>query len=305
MRSYQESVLKHFGYTPKRGCGTASICPALSLTDLFDTKGGPGTSAEIRRLLAAVPPYFSRAAITADHKRANLAFGIRLMPLDRQQEVIQEMRRRLDPPKGVTAELAGLPVLAAEANDKLASPWRRLGLLVLGLLAVGLALWVVFRSVQRAVVPLVPIALATGWAGLVVAPIELNPMSATLGALVIAIATEFSVLLAERFRQERAAGLSIERALARAYASTGVAVVASGLTAIAGFAVLAVSEIAMVRNFGLVTVLDLAVALGGVLLVLPAVLVLDERGELLTLPRRAARQVADRLPRRRRDASVA
>ena len=52
---------------------------------------------------------------------------------------------------------------------------------------------------------------------------------------------------------------------------------ASGVTAIAGFAVLIASDIAMLRDFGLVTVIDLAVSLLGVLAVLPAVLVLAER----------------------------
>ena len=49
--------------------------------------------------------------------------------------------------------------------------------------------------------------MATGWSGLVVAAlgISLNPMSATLGALVIAIATEFSVILSARYA-DRARG---------------------------------------------------------------------------------------------------
>ncbi len=68
--------------------------------------------------------------------------------------------------------------------------------------------------------------------------IPLNPMSVTLGALVIAISTEFSVLLSERHRQERLAGHSTVQALRRAYRYTGAAVAASGVTAIAGFGVL-------------------------------------------------------------------
>jgi predicted RND superfamily exporter protein len=103
-------------------------------------------------------------------------------------------------------------------------------------------------------------------------------MSATLGALVIAIATEFSVLLAGRYEEERRGGLSVGDALRGAYARTGTAVAASGLTAIAGFAVLAASDIPMVRDFGLVTVLDLAVALASVLFVLPGALVWAESG---------------------------
>ena len=51
---------------------------------------------------------------------------------------------------------------------------------------------------------------------------------------------------------------------------------ASGVTAIAGFAVLIASDIAMLRDFGFVTVIDLAVALLGVMVVLPAALAWSE-----------------------------
>ena len=96
-------------------------------------------------------------------------------------------------------------MLAAEANAALSSSARRLLTLLAGLVAVGLVLLVVFRRPRRVVVPLIPIALATGWSALILflIGIPLNPMSATLGTLVIAISTEFSVLLSERFRQER------------------------------------------------------------------------------------------------------
>ena len=137
----------------------------------------------------------------------------------------------------------------------------------------------VYRRADRALVPLVPIALATGWSALVLFAlrIPLNPMSATLGALVIAISTEFAVLLAARFREERAAGCDPGEALRRTYGSTGAAVAASGVTAIAGFAVLAASEVRMLQEFGIVCVVDLSLSLLGVLAVLPAVLVLAER----------------------------
>jgi uncharacterized protein len=125
----------------------------------------------------------------------------------------------------------------------------------------------------------VPIALASGWSALVLFALRvpLNPMSATLGALVIAISTEFSVLLTARYREERAAGLEPTEALRRTYRSTGAAVIASGITAIAGFAVLALSDVQMLSDFGRVTVVDLTVSLLGVLAVLPAVLMLAER----------------------------
>ena len=286
MSSYQAGLVKKFGYSATRGCGKAELCPAFSLPDLFRA-GSATSSASIKALLDAVPPYFSQGVITPDRKVATLAFGIRLMPLDRQQRVIDAMRSALHPPAGISAQLAGLPVLAAEANDKVSSPWRRYLMLILGLVAVAVVLLVALRSRTRAFVPLIPIALATGWSALVLFAmrIPLNPMSVTLGALVIAISTEFSVLLSERYRQERMAGHETTEALQRTYRSTGAAVLASGATAIAGFAVLIVSDVRMLRQFGEVTVVDLTVALLGVMVVLPAVLVLAERraaGEPLT-----------------------
>jgi hydrophobe/amphiphile efflux-3 (HAE3) family protein len=281
MRSFQERVLADARYSPENGCGKAALCPALSMPDLFPGRAA-SDRARIEGLLDSVPPYFSQAVITADRHTANLAFGIRLMPLDEQHEAIERMRDALDalaPPAGVTARVAGLPVLAAEANAALASPWRRLGTLLAGLLAVGLVLLAVHRRAARAWVPLVPIALATGWSALVLFAlrIPLNPMSATLGALVIALSTEFAVLLDGRFREERRAGRGVRAALRRTYRSTGAAVLASGATAIAGFAVLAFSDVRMLQEFGIVTVVDLSVSLLGVLAVLPAVLVLGER----------------------------
>ncbi len=287
MRDYQAGVLERHGYSAERGCGRAELCPALSLPDLFRSSQSASDRERIRALLDAVPPYFSRAVITADRKTANLAFGIRLASLERQQEIIDDLRDRLDPPEGVTARLAGLPVLAAEANATLSDPLRRAGTLLVGLLAVLLVLLLARRrsagswraAWDRAWVPVVPIAMATGWSALVLwlLGVPLNPLSATLGALVLAISTEFAVLLSARFEAERTAGHAPAEAIHRTYRSTGAAVLASGATAIAGFAVLALSDVRMLRDFGVVTVVDLTVSLLGVLAVLPAVLVLAER----------------------------
>ncbi len=285
MSSYESAMLKRFGYAADRGCGKAKLCPAFSLPDLFRHEGSKTklTSAEVNGLLDAIPPYFSQAVIAPGRRLASLAFGIRLMSLGEQQRVIETMRAGLHPPRGVSAQLVGLSVLAAQANAEVASPWRRLQTLLVGLAAVALVLLIAFAGdVRRTLTPLAPIVLASGWSALILflVRVPLNPMSLTLGALVIAITTEFSVLLAERHRQERLAGHDVVRALRRTYSHTGAAVAASGVTAIAGFGVLALSDIAMLRDFGLVTVIDLSVSLLGVLVVLPAALMLAERSRV-------------------------
>jgi hypothetical protein len=282
MTGFQSGVLEAHGYEVGATCAQDNdppeLCPALSLPDLFRS-GTPQTEQSVRALLDAVPPYFSQAVISSDRTTATLAFGIRLMPLDRQKDVIDDIESRLDPPAGVEASVVGLPVLAADANDALADPLWRLFILVAGLLLVFTVLRIVRRSTREAAIPLIPIALAMGWSALVLflLRIPLNPMSAVMGALVIAISTEFSVLLSARYREERAGGAEPEEAIEATYASTGAAVLASGVTAIMGFAALVASDIRMLRDFGVVTVVDLTVSLLGVMVVLPAALVWAER----------------------------
>ncbi len=304
MLAYENQLQRHYGYLETQGCATSTLCPALSLPDLFSAgvgAGSPPNQSQITALLASVPQYFSQAVITPDHHNATLAFGIRLMPLERQQAVIDYMSSQLHPPPGVSASLTGLPVLAAQANSALSSSSRRLLTLLAALLAVAVVLLAVFRDRRRALVPLVPIALATGWSALILFAIgiPLNPMSATLGTLVIAISTEFSVLLGERFRQERAAGSDLAQALHRTLRSTGAAALASGITAIAGFGVLVFSPLTMLRDFGLVTLVDLSVSLAGVLLVLPAVLAVAEREEWRRTLGELPARVSALLPRAR------
>ncbi len=285
MRSYERRMSARFGSGSGAAgspCSHATLCPALSLPSLLQTTGGS---------LSEVPGYFQRAVLTPNHRYALLAFGIRLMPLSRQRRVVEQMRAALDPPSQVTAQLTGLPVLAADAEGSLSSSGDRLLMIVLSLALVGLALTAALRQTRRVLVPLIPIALATGWSALLVylLRIPLNPMSATLGTLVIAITTEFSVLLSERVCRQRGIGMTLGRAIDDAYRTTGIAVLTSALTAIAGFGVLVVSNITMLRDFGLLALIDLSVSLLGVMLVLPATLGLIEHSPARRRRRRAHR----------------
>jgi uncharacterized protein len=295
MHDFEQRVLQRHGFGGQYPSCTADqteICPETSLPD-FLYAGGQTTPTrqQIKADLRLLPPYVAQALVTTDPatgKPGNtgvITFGIKVMPFDQQKALIDDIRAQVnppgaanDPPPGVSAQILGLPVLAADANSALSG--SRYLVTIAGLLAVALVLIAAYRSASRALVPLIPIALATGWSSLVlwIAGVPLNPMSATLGALVIAIATEFSVLLSARYHEERGRGGTMGEALRRAYARTGAAVLASGITAIAGFAVLVFTDIRMLRDFGLVTVFDLGVALIGVLLVLPAALVWSEGG---------------------------
>ena len=288
MADFKQRVLENNGFSGSQpSCLEADVCPGPALSDFLTSGGGEEklTRADVRATLGELPAYDLEQVAPVDPatglpgSTALLSFGIRAQSLEDQQELIDRVRSEIGepgsaegPPPGVEVRLAGLPVIAAAAASDLSS--SRYWLTLAGLAAVALVLLVAYRSPRRALVPLVPVVLATGWSGLVLwlTQIPLNPMSAALGALTIAIATEFSVILSARFDEERGGGLGVGEALHAAYARTGPAVLASAITVTAGFAVLIVSDVPMLRDFGFVTVVDLAVALLGVMVALPAVL---------------------------------
>jgi hydrophobe/amphiphile efflux-3 (HAE3) family protein len=289
MADFKQRVLRENGFTdPRPSCLKAEICPGPALSDFLISGEGEEqlTQQDVRATLRELPPYSLEQLAPVDPKTglpghlALLSFGIRAQSLEDQQALIDRVRSEVGepgapggPPAGVEVRFAGLPVIAAAAASDLSS--SRYWLTLAGLVAVALVLLLAYRSFKRALVPLIPVLLATGWSSLVLwlSQIPLNPMSAALGALTIAIATEFSVILAARFREERGDGLGVPEAIRAAYARTGPAVLASAVTVIAGFAVLIASNVPMLRDFGFVTVIDLAVALLGVLIALPAALV--------------------------------
>ncbi len=289
MGGFKQRVLRENGFAgPRPSCLKAEICPGPALSDfLVANDATPKLSQkDVRATLRELSPYSLAQIAPVDPKTglpgeiALLSFGIRAQALEDQQRLIERVEAEVGeagqpggPPAGVRVRFAGLPVIAAAAADDLSG--SRYLLTLAGLVAVALVLLAVYRSLGRALVPLVPVVLATGWSGLTLwlTQVSLNPMSAALGALTIAIATEFSVILSARFRQEREGGLDVRAAIRAAYRRTGPAVLASAATVIAGFAVLIASDVGMLREFGLVTVVDLGVALLGVMVALPAALV--------------------------------
>jgi uncharacterized protein len=293
MADFKQRVLRENGFSGARpSCLKAELCPGPALSDFLVSGEGNESlgQADLRATLRELPAYDLEQVAPVDPRTglpghlALLSFGIRAQSLEAQQALIQRVRSEVGepgvpggPPPGVRVQFAGLPVIAATAASDLSR--TRYWLTLAGLGAVALVLLVAYRSPRRALIPLAPVLLASGWSALVLwlTRLPLNPMSAALGALTIAITTEFSVILAARFREERGVGAGVPGSLRATYAHTGRAVLASAATVTAGFAVLIASDISMLRDFGLVTVVDLTVALLGVMLALPAVLVWAEK----------------------------
>jgi len=82
--------------------------------------------------------------------------------------------------------------------------------------------------------------------------IKYTPLTATLGALILGIGTEFTIPLMMRYYEERGKGKSPTEAMTTAITRIGRAIIASGFTVIGGFAALLIArDFPILDDFGL------------------------------------------------------
>ena len=103
--------------------------------------------------------------------------------------------------------------------------------------------------------------------------VEYSPLTSISGPLIIAMGTEFNILLMSRYFEERALGAAPREAMATASLRIGRAIASSGMTVMGGFAVLAFSQFPLLTNFGTVTALNIGLSLLSTLILLPPLLV--------------------------------
>jgi predicted RND superfamily exporter protein len=96
---------------------------------------------------------------------------------------------------------------------------------------------------------------------------------------VVAACTEFTSLILLRFVEERRRGLAPRPAVDVTASRTGRAFIVSALAAVSGVAVIATSSLPLLRDFGAVVGLNVAVALLSALVVLPPMLVWADSGK--------------------------
>ncbi|GAC1653807.1 MAG: hypothetical protein NVS9B1_03800 [Candidatus Dormibacteraceae bacterium] len=224
------------------------------------------------RILERMPRYFTGAVLNTDRGVSRSVFALtRLTSVEEDGRIVARLRALAPPPPGYRAFPAGLSVIAAQALTQL-----RRDLLPLNGLALGLVLAVLvvgFQRVRPALVAVLPTAVAAGWATglLFLLHLASSPITVLLAGVVVAFATEFSVLWLARYGVARKAGRMPDEASDEASARVGPAIVASATALTAGFLVLALAPVPMVRDFGLWSGADLALATLAVLVLLPPV----------------------------------
>ena len=236
------------------------------------------TGAEVEEAFAVAPVDIQRSTANEPGGALNLIFRTGAGDLEDRAVVVREITTTVEPPPGVEATPSGLAVVGVGLLDNLEE--NRILLTYLAILFVFLFLAVRLRSVVRALLSMVPVLIAVGAASLVAYALDLklSPLTAVGGPLVVAVCTEFTSLILLRFVEERRRGMAPKAAVDVTAGRTGRAFIVSAMTATAGVGVIATSSLPLLRDFGIIVAMNVAVALLSALVFLPPMLVwADER----------------------------
>lgn len=228
--------------------------PVATPHRLLGWLGPDATAEQVDAAVRLLPPYLLGTSVRPDRQEAAATFGLRLADLADQSTLIDAVRDALpDPPEGMEATVAGLPVVAARGYELVAG--QRVLPNLIGIVVFGLVLLAVLGDPRSALRAMVAAAMAFGW-GIVLlraTGTALTPLTITLGTLTAAVGGEFAVIHANLHNRRGAS-----RAIAAAVVTSSV-----------GFLALALSEVAVLRNFGLVLAASVVLAAPAAWLVIP------------------------------------
>jgi hypothetical protein len=257
----------------------SEVVGSSSIATVISSEYGsiPSTQSTIDTILDSTLPTITNSYITDSRKLAvlnlNLKDDLETMHAAKVIESVENDLLWHSPPTGVSVTVTGQTSLMTSIIGALTT--GRTQMSYLGLAVIFLGMLFIYRSPMKAVVAVVPILMVTGWLGgvMYLLDMEYNPLTATLGSLVIGIGAEFTILMMERYYEERGRGYEPFDAMDRAASMVGQAIIASGSTVIFGFSALIASPFPLIQGFGIVTVISVAFSLLSTLIVLPPIMV--------------------------------
>ena len=144
---------------------------------------------------------------------------------------------------------------------------------LLSILLAGIVLIFIYKNIGIGFLATLPTILATVWimATMALLGITLNVLTVMVTALTIGLGIDYAIHILERYREE-IAHTSEKQAIETTILRTGSALFVSGLTTVSGFAVLFLSPMPLVRNFGIITAATIVYSLIIAIFVLPSII---------------------------------
>ncbi len=243
----------------------------------------PETAGQVDAIMQSMPEsarnryIYGRTTTLLDLGIGDAVSGLGLPRIERLIRLVEGDIRWTQPPPGVTVTITGDSVVMTTVIGALTTGRRLMTFVGLVLITGGLLL--LYRDWVKAIIPVLTMTLVIGWSGgvMYVLGMDYTPMTATLGALILGVGSEYAVMMMERYFEERENGLVPIDAIRESTGKIGVAILASGCTTLGGFSALIASPFSMNRNFGVLTVIDVLLALLASFFVFPVLMVWLDR----------------------------
>ena len=231
---------------------------------------------EYLEILNTLPEQQVGMFVNDDSTEAVILLSIKHLATDDLQSLIEELQNTSND-TNMEVQITGKSAIDVEMVNGLTS--GRVKMTIIGLILVFSALLVIYRNFFKALIPIIPVGLIIGMSSgiMYLLGIKFTPITATMGALVLGMGTEMTVMLLERYLEERKSGKEKLESMIITVTRIGKAIVASGLTTIGGFSVLMASQFIILRDFGLMTVVNITLALLSTFVVLPPLILLLDR----------------------------
>ena len=233
----------------------------------------PETQSELDTVLHKIPEKIRKSYVNGNNEAVIQFNTVKLTTstqLDLKNEIEGDLKLYPSPPGIKTEITGGFSTFTNLVTDIVGS--KEL-ITYAGFILVILFLAVVYRNIN-AITPIVPIAAVVGWNGVAmyVLGIDYNIMTACLGSMTIGVAAEYTILVMERYIEEKETTPDVIEALQKSVSKIGSAIMVSGFATFFGFSALILSTFPITSNFGLTTIIAVFFSLIGAIAVMPAIL---------------------------------
>jgi putative drug exporter of the RND superfamily len=274
-------VLNEFlGFTGQESLPTTVVFERTGGLTAADKKAIAGYAARLKDVAHVDAAAVAAPSYSADGTAAQVVVPVASSDGEEIQTAVADIREVVSsPPGGLTALVGGQGgilgdfITAFGAIDGI--------LLVVALLVILVILVVVYRTIILPLVVMLSAVLALGVSSAAIYALakhdvlDLNGQSqGILFILALGAATDYSLLLVSRFREELRDEESVYVALRHAYRRAFEPIVASGVTVILGLLCLLLSDLSSLRGLGPVGAIGIAGAMFSALTLLPAALLL-------------------------------
>ena len=234
------------------------------------------THSEYLDIINELPKAQREMFINNERDKAVILMNIGHLPTEDLQIFVNDLKDTLETTP-MEVQITGKSALDVEMVKGLTD--GRVKMTLIGIALVFIALLLIYRNPIKSFIPVFPIILIVGMSSgiMYLLGLKYTPITATLGALILGMGTEMTIMLLERYLEERQSGKEKLEAMLITVTMIGKATVASGLTTIGGFSVLMTSKFVILQDFGLMTVINISLALISTFIILPAVLILLDK----------------------------